>query len=149
MTLLLLLSANIAQADPVFLGVQSSNIFPVGISAQFEHFKNDKPFLNYEIILEASGNWQALGFDASIKPFSNPLALGVKIRWVQLHPPWSRAYNFAFDNAISPGILVFGDWFLLEQDQLKLKTGLGFFDTFGTTKMPVIFEVFAGVAWQI
>jgi hypothetical protein len=133
----------------VYLGARVDNVFPVGLQAQLGFGRDDRPTWDLDLLVEPSRAWQALGVGAAWRPFHNAFALGGRARWLQLAPPWSRGYHFAWDNALSLGLDLGGRW-TLAQDRLQLSAGLGAFVTpIAVPEVPPLIEAHLGAAWRV
>ncbi|MFH1463340.1 MAG: hypothetical protein ABIO70_03035 [Pseudomonadota bacterium] len=140
----------IAWRRRVYVGAQVDNLFPVGVAAQLGFGDDVRPTWDLDLLVEPSRTWQSVSLGAAWRPLRNAFAVGGRARWLQLHPPWSRAYHAAWDNALALGLELGGRWGLMDYDRLQLSAGLGAFVTpIGAADLPPMIEAHVGAAWRV
>jgi hypothetical protein len=123
---------------------------PVGAQALLSLQDERGPRWDLDLLVEPSRQWQSLSLGGAFRPFHNALAVGVRARWLQLHPPWSRGYVFALDSAFAVGPELGGRWGLLSDDRLMLGLGLGaVFSPWGRAALPGTLTVDLSLGWKV
>ena len=141
MNLLLLISASLAQP---YIGAKIGWPQPVGLQATIVNQRWEA-----DLLIEPSMYWQSVSLGAAYYPFDNPLTVGARVRWLQLHAPWGRGYNWELDNATAAGVELGGRWPLLK-DRAHLKVAIGFTASpWGPVKIPPLITADVGFAYKL
>lgn len=123
---------------------------PVGAQALMSLADGRGPRWDLDLLVEPSRYWQSVSLGGGFRPFHNALAVGARARWLQLHPPWSRGYVFALDNAVALGPEIAGRFALGSRDKLMLSLTLGgVFSPWGRAALPPMFTLDLGVGWMV
>jgi hypothetical protein len=123
---------------------------PVGAQVLVNLSDERGPRWDLDLLVEPSRQWQSLSVGGAFRPFHNALHLGARARWMQLHPPWSRGYVFALDNALAVGPELGGRWGMLSDDRLMLGLGVGaVFSPWGRAALPTTYTLDLSVGWKV
>jgi hypothetical protein len=123
---------------------------PVGAQALLSLADARGPRWDLDLLVEPSRYWQSMSLGGGFRPLHNALTLGARARWIQQHPPWSRGYVFALDNALALGPEIAGRWTLGAQDRLMISLAVGgVFSPWGRAALPPMFTLDLGVGWRV
>ncbi len=111
-------------ADALDLGAQLGLPLPLALEATGRLARGGEPFLDLNLRWEPSAQLQSYSVAVDWHPFASGLWAGARLRWLQLQPPWSRAFDGHFDNQLGVGLeLGYRRAFLA--DRLALSASLG------------------------
>lgn len=148
--LALLVPAASAAAPDLTLAGKIGLPQPVGVQALATFSDERGPRWDLDLLVEPSRYQQSLSAGGAFRPFHNAVTVGVRARWLQLHPPWSRGYVFALDNALGLGPEIGGRWTLLREERLYLSALLGgIFCPRLRTALPPLLTADLAVGWRI
>ncbi|HEX2731617.1 MAG TPA: hypothetical protein VHM70_08435, partial [Polyangiaceae bacterium] len=130
------------------VGGEVGLLFPFGIDGLLLLERGQQHSLDLDLSWQPSAYWQSYSVGGAYHPFGNAWFAGGRVRWLQLHAPWSRGYDSDFDNVLGLGLeLGARGWF--DRGQRVLGTAaLGvLFVPSGDTSLPVLYTLSLGVAW--
>ncbi len=123
---------------------------PVGAQALLSLADGRGSRWDVDLLIEPSRYQQSVSLGGGFRPFRAAFVVGARARWLQLHPPWSRGYVGALDNAVAVGPEIGGRWGLLADDKLLLSLGLGgLFSPWGRAALPPMVTLDLGVGWKV
>lgn len=73
---------------------------PIGIAAVATRLRAGRPLLDVDALLEPSRYLQSYSVGAAYHLAGSAFVVGPRLRWLQLHPPWSRGYVAGMDDRL-------------------------------------------------
>ncbi len=151
----LVLAASTAAADvparlDVAVGANVGVLFPFGIDGIATYRSPTGHVWNADLSWQPSAGWQSYSLGADAQPLRVPLFAGARVRYLQLHPPWSRGFDGSHDHQLGVGLEVGTRFRLGAEGQFVCTAALGAFAIpSGDTELPVLYTLTLGVAHRV
>ena len=121
-------------------------LMPVGLGTIFSLAYEQRPRWDFDFFWEPSNYLQSYSLGGAYHPFDRIFFVGARVRWIQLHPPFSRGFHARRDNqpALGPEI---GVRLTLGRDRTFLpfaSLGATFFPS-ATTSLPPMYTLNVGM----
>lgn len=148
-------ATEVASAPPPRLrlaaGVAVGAPFPLTLQALFRVPRADgRAGFDVDASWSPSRDWQSYDAGGAYHPFANPFFVGLRLRLLQLHPPWSRGFDATFDDQPALGLeLGARGWLDDGRRFLGSVTVSATAVTSTNTSLPVFYTLSAGIAYDV
>lgn len=131
----------------VAAGVHVGVLFPFGIDGVATYQPPAGRPWDLDVSWQPSAGWQSYSVGAGTRPFHGMMFGGVRARYLQLHPPWSRGFDGSHDHQLGLGVELGARVRLGGDGQLVATAALGAFAVpSGDTRLPVLYTLTLGIA---
>lgn len=132
-------------------GVAVGAPFPLTLGAVLRVPRADgRAGLDVDAAWSPSRDWQSYDVGGAYHPFGNPFFVGARLRLLQLHPPWSRGFDAAFDDQPAVGVeLGARGWLDGGRRLLGSVTVSATAVPSTNTSLPVFYTLSAGLAYDV
>ncbi len=132
-------------------GVAVGAPFPLTVQAVLRVARADgRAGFDADASWSPSRDWQSYDAGGAYHPFGNPFFVGLRLRLLQLHPPWSRGFDGAFDDQPAVGLeLGARGWLDRSRRLLGSVTVSATAVTSGNTSLPIFYTLSAGIAYDV
>ncbi|MBN2360836.1 MAG: hypothetical protein JXR83_15380 [Deltaproteobacteria bacterium] len=131
----------------LLVGGQAGTPHAVGLQVGLLSLRHQRPVWEVGLAWEPSGYLQSYSAGVAYHPFGNILFVAERVRYLQLHPPWSRGFDPDFDHqfAFGPELGVRG-W-IGPGRRLRGSLALGtYYIASGNMNLPLVLTLNAGLA---
>lgn len=131
-----------------YAGASLGAPFPLTVQGTSVLERSGRRLASFDLGWAPSRYWQSYELGAAWHPFGNAWLAGARLRYLQLHPPWSRGFDPDFDHQFAVGGEL-GARFLVAGRWLGTASVGGFGVPFGDADLPVFFTLNVGVGYEV
>jgi hypothetical protein len=131
----------------IYLGAQAGSVMPLGVTALLLIPSGDQMRWDLDLTWEPSHYLQSYSFGLNYHFFDNAIVAGTRLRYLQMHPPFTRGFRSEIDNQFAVGPELGLHWSVDSGRYLLLFVALGasFFPG-STLELPVLYTLNLGFA---
>jgi hypothetical protein len=134
----------------IAVGGQLGVVFPVGLDGLVLLDRGDRHLFDVDVSWQPSAYWQSYAVGGAWHPFGGALFVGGRLRWLQLHPPWSRGYDADLDDQLGLGLEVgLRGWLDGRRRFLGTVTLGALAVPSDDTELPILYTVSVGLAYRV
>jgi hypothetical protein len=134
----------------LYVGVEAGSVMPVGLTFLFTLPRGDKLRTDLDLTWEPSNYLQSYSFGMNYHFFDSAFVAGGRLRYLQMHAPWSRGFEPRTDHQLALGPELGARWLIdgSRRFMLFFLLGASFFPG-QTLSLPVMYTINLGIALGI
>jgi hypothetical protein len=141
-----------ASADDVSVtaGAQLGVVFPYGVRGTATYQPAQGRAWDLDLAWQPSANWQSYSVGVATRPLRGVLFAGMRLRYLQLHPPWSRGFDGSFDHQLGVEAELGVRARIGPQRRFEITAALGVLAVpSGDTRLPVLYIASIGFGYEL
>jgi hypothetical protein len=134
----------------LYIGAEAGSVMPVGLMFLFEVPRGDHMRWDLDLTWEPSNYLQSYSFALNYHFFDSGFFAGVRLRYVQMHSPFSRGFQPSTDHQFALGPELGARWLIDGSRRFMLFFSLGasFFPG-QTLDLPALYTLNLGIAFGV